>query len=79
VVLTADHGHTSQIVAEDTNGENGPTGAEDLVTKDGQTIRISYGTAGGLTRPAPQRSASSTPAPRSASRPSARRRPASTA
>ena len=53
VVLTADHGHTSQIVAEDTNGEDGPTGyAEDLVTKDGQTIRIAYGTAGGLTRPA---------------------------
>ena len=52
VVLTADHGHTSQIVAEDTNGEDGPTGyAEDLVTKDGQKIRIAYGTAGGLTRP----------------------------
>ena len=26
VVLTADHGHTSQIVAEDANGRNGPTG-----------------------------------------------------
>jgi alkaline phosphatase len=52
VVLTADHGHTSQIVAEDTNGEDGPTGyAEDLLTKDGQKLRISYGTAGGLTRP----------------------------
>jgi alkaline phosphatase len=50
-----------------------------LTADHGQTIRISYGTAGGLTRPAPQRSASSTPAPRSASRPSARRRPASTA
>jgi alkaline phosphatase len=52
VVLTADHGHTSQIVAEDSNGTNGPTGyAEDLLTKDGQKLRISYGTAGGLTRP----------------------------
>ena len=52
VVLTADHGHTSQIVAEDSNGTSGPTGyAEDLVTKDGQKLRISYGTAGGLTRP----------------------------
>jgi alkaline phosphatase len=52
VVLTADHGHTSQIVAEDTNGEDGPTGyAEDLLTKDGQKLRISYGTAGGLSRP----------------------------
>jgi alkaline phosphatase/streptomycin-6-phosphatase len=48
VVLTADHGHTSQIVAEDANGTNGPTGyAEDLLTKDGQKLRISYGTAGG--------------------------------
>ncbi len=53
VVLTADHGHTSQIVAEDANGASGPTGyAEDLVTNDGQKLRISYGTAGGLTRPA---------------------------
>jgi alkaline phosphatase len=52
VVLTADHGHTSQIVSEDTGGEHGPTGyAEDLLTKDGQKLRISYGTAGGLTRP----------------------------
>jgi alkaline phosphatase len=53
IVVTADHGHTSQIVAEDSNGTSGPTGyAEDLLTKDGQTLRISYGTAGGLTRPA---------------------------
>jgi alkaline phosphatase len=53
IVVTADHGHTSQIVAEDSNGTSGPTGyAEDLVTKDGQKLRISYGTAGGLTRPA---------------------------
>jgi alkaline phosphatase len=53
IVVTADHGHTSQIVAEDSNGTSGPTGyAEDLLTKDGQKLRISYGTAGGLTRPA---------------------------
>jgi alkaline phosphatase len=52
VVVTADHGHTSQIVSEDSNGTAGPTGyAEDLKTKDGQIMRISYGTAGGLTRP----------------------------
>jgi alkaline phosphatase len=52
ILVTADHGHTSQIVAEDSNGTNGPTGyAEDLLTKDGQKLRISYGTAGGLTRP----------------------------
>jgi alkaline phosphatase len=52
VVLTADHGHTSQIVAEDANGVNGPTGyAEDLLTADGQLLRVGYGTAGGLTRP----------------------------
>jgi alkaline phosphatase len=53
ILVTADHGHTSQIVAEDSNGTSGPTGyAEDLLTKDGQKLRISYGTAGGLTRPA---------------------------
>jgi alkaline phosphatase len=53
ILVTADHGHTSQIVAEDSNGTSGPTGyAEDLLTKDGQRLRISYGTAGGLTRPA---------------------------
>jgi alkaline phosphatase len=52
IVVTADHGHTSQIVSEDSNGVNGPTGyAEDLKTKDGQILRIAYGTAGGLTRP----------------------------
>ena len=53
ILVTADHGHTSQIVAEDSNGTSGPTGyAEDLLTKDGQKLRVSYGTAGGLTRPA---------------------------
>jgi alkaline phosphatase len=52
IVVTADHGHTSQIVAEDANGTSGPTGyAQDLKTKDGQIMRIAYGTAGGLTRP----------------------------
>jgi alkaline phosphatase len=52
IVVTADHGHTSQIVSEDSNGVNGPTGyAADLKTKDGQILRIAYGTAGGLTRP----------------------------
>jgi alkaline phosphatase len=52
VLVTADHGHTSQIVPEDANGTSGPTGyAEDLRTKDGATMRIAYGTAGGLTRP----------------------------
>ena len=52
ILVTADH-HTSQIVAEDSNGASGPTGyAEDLLTRDGQKLRISYGTAGGLTRPA---------------------------
>ena len=53
ILVTADHGHTSQIVAEDSNATSGPTGyAQDLLTKDGQKLRISYGTAGGLTRPA---------------------------
>jgi alkaline phosphatase len=47
-VVTADHAHTSQIVGEDTTGANDPTGySSNLITKDGQTMRITYGTAGG--------------------------------
>jgi alkaline phosphatase len=53
IVVTADHSHTSQIVGEDSNGANAPTGYSDnLVTKDGQTLRITYGTAGGTAPPA---------------------------
>jgi len=48
VVVTADHSHTSQIVAEDTEGEEDPPGySNNLVTADGQTMRVTYGTAGG--------------------------------
>jgi alkaline phosphatase len=48
ILVTADHAHTSQIVAEDTSGTGNPTGYSDnLITKDGQTLRITYGTAGG--------------------------------
>lgn len=48
IVVTADHAHTSQIVGEDTVGSGNPTGYSDnLTTKDGQTMRITYGTAGG--------------------------------
>ena len=47
VVVTADHAHTSQIVAEDATGSGIPTGySTNLVTKDGQTLSLSYGTAG---------------------------------
>ncbi len=53
IVVTADHAHTSQIVAEDTTGAGNPTGYSDnLITKDDQTERLTYGTAGGAT-PAP--------------------------
>ena len=53
VVVTADHAHTSQIVAEDTTGDASPTGySNNLTTADGQTLRMTYGTAGGTTRPA---------------------------
>jgi alkaline phosphatase len=49
IIVTADHSHTSQIVAEDTAGSNNPTGYSDnLITKDGQVMRVTYGTAGGL-------------------------------
>jgi alkaline phosphatase len=52
VVVTADHAHTSQIVAEDSTGTGNPTGySTNLVTKDGQTMRLTYGTAGGTTPP----------------------------
>ena len=47
VVVSADHSHTSQIVAEDTSGSGIPTGySTNLQTKDGQTLSLTYGTAG---------------------------------
>ena len=52
VVVTADHAHTSQIVAEDSSGTGNPTGySNNLTTADDQTLRITYGTAGGTTPP----------------------------
>jgi alkaline phosphatase/streptomycin-6-phosphatase len=48
IVVTADHAHTSQIVGEDTSGSGNPTGySNNLITKDGQVMRVTYGTAGG--------------------------------
>jgi alkaline phosphatase len=48
IVVTADHSHTSLIVAEDSSGTGNPTGYSDnLITKDGQVMRMTYGTAGG--------------------------------
>ncbi len=47
VVVTADHSHTSQIVSEDAAGTGLPTGySTNLLTKDGQTMSLTYGTAG---------------------------------
>ena len=47
VVVTADHSHTSQIVGEDASGTGLPTGySTNLTTKDGQTLTLTYGTAG---------------------------------
>ncbi len=47
VVVTADHAHTSQIVGEDAAGSSLPTGySTNLLTKDGQTLSLTYGTAG---------------------------------
>lgn len=47
VVVTADHAHTSQIVSEDASGSGLPTGySTNLLTKDGQTLSLTYGTAG---------------------------------
>lgn len=47
IVVTADHSHTSQIVSEDASGSGIPTGySTNLTTKDGQTLSLTYGTAG---------------------------------
>jgi alkaline phosphatase len=47
VVVTADHAHTSQIVGEDPTGTGLPTGySTNLLAKDGQTLTLTYGTAG---------------------------------
>jgi alkaline phosphatase len=47
VVVTADHAHTSQIVADDASGSGLPTGySTNLTTKDGATLSLTYGTAG---------------------------------
>ncbi|GHJ49315.1 alkaline phosphatase [Catellatospora sp. TT07R-123] len=47
IVVTADHSHTSQIVSEDASGSGLPTGySTNVVTKDGQTLTLTYGTAG---------------------------------
>ena len=47
VVVSADHSHTSQIVSEDASGSGLPTGySTNLLTKDGQTLTLAYGTAG---------------------------------
>jgi len=47
VVVSADHSHTSQIVSEDAAGSGIPTGySTNLTTKDGQTLSLTYGTAG---------------------------------
>ena len=58
ILVTADHAHTSQIVAEDSNPtgttpNNSPTGySNNLITADDQIMRVTYGTAGGAARPA---------------------------
>lgn len=47
IVVSADHSHTSQIVSEDASGSGVPTGySTNLTTKDGQTLSLTYGTAG---------------------------------
>lgn len=47
VVVTADHAHTSQIVSEDATGSGLPTGySTNVLTKDGQALSLTYGTAG---------------------------------
>ncbi len=53
ILVTADHAHTSQIVAEDSSATGNPTGySNNLITADEQVMRVTYGTAGGATPPA---------------------------
>jgi len=52
IIVTADHSHTSQIIGEDSTGAGDSTGYSDnLTTKDGQVMRVSYATAGGDDKP----------------------------
>lgn len=54
IVVSADHSHTSQIVPDESTGDDAPTGySQTLRTADGQPLRIAYGTAGGAGRPTP--------------------------
>lgn len=47
VVVTADHAHSTQIVADDASGSGLPTGySTNLTTRDGETLTLTYGTAG---------------------------------
>jgi alkaline phosphatase len=47
IVVTADHSHTSQIVADDASGTGLPTGySTNLTTKEGGTLSLTYGTVG---------------------------------
>ncbi len=46
IVVTADHGHTSQIVSEDASGSGLPTCySTNVTTKDDQTLTLTYGTS----------------------------------
>ena len=48
IVVSADHAHTSQIVADDASGTGIPTGySTNLNTRDGAKLTLTYGTAGG--------------------------------
>ncbi|MGD9695435.1 MAG: alkaline phosphatase [Thermoleophilia bacterium] len=47
IVVTGDHAHTSQIVSEDASGSGLPAGySTNVLTRDGQTLSLTYGTAG---------------------------------
>ena len=64
ILVTADHSHTSQIVAEDSTGKGNPTGySNNLITADDQVMRITYGDRGRDAPPGGRRRASSTRAP----------------
>ena len=44
IIVTADHGHTSQIIDPPTAADHSPGSIATLITKDGQPMTVNYGT-----------------------------------
>jgi alkaline phosphatase len=44
IIVTADHGHTSQIIDPQTDADHSPGAIATLITADGQPMVVNYGT-----------------------------------